>query len=314
VAPGGFIGAAARRAALEERASRWGRRRKAVRPALDDSPPQPGACPEIDCLRTLLPEPVLTAAEQRARSIGLGADRVLIYANAISEEAYLNALAASLGTSYVRLDQVSRGQCPLDDAKLIQAAVTGLLPLSQGGKTVWIIAPQGLVARHLATSHRDVPGQLEPFWLTSSEQLCQFVARYTTKMLGRQAADGLRRTQPLLSSAPRPQVWRSFVIATLLIVGVAMLPLVSAAEVKTFGTLLCAILLAAAALRLWSALCAPREPRRPTRISDDKLPIYTIICALYHEATVVDDLVAAIRALDYPGIMAQTPQDYPIGV
>jgi cellulose synthase/poly-beta-1,6-N-acetylglucosamine synthase-like glycosyltransferase len=34
------------------------------------------------------------------------------------------------------------------------------------------------------------------------------------------------------------------------------------------------------------------------------LPIYTIICALYREAPVVENLVAAIRALDYPGIMA----------
>jgi cellulose synthase/poly-beta-1,6-N-acetylglucosamine synthase-like glycosyltransferase len=30
------------------------------------------------------------------------------------------------------------------------------------------------------------------------------------------------------------------------------------------------------------------------------LPIYTIICALYREAPVVDRLVAAIQALDYP--------------
>jgi hypothetical protein len=33
-----------------------------------------------------------------------------------------------------------------------------------------------------------------------------------------------------------------------------------------------------------------------------------VICALYRETAVVNDLVAAIRALDYPGIMAQAPQ------
>jgi glycosyltransferase XagB len=86
----------------------------------------------------------------------------------------------------------------------------------------------------------------------------------------------------------------------LLIVGIAILPLVSVAAIHTLGTLLCAIFLAAAALRLWSALCAHPRPRRPIRIDDDKLPIYTVICALYREANVVGDLVAAIRALDYP--------------
>ena len=262
--------------------------------------PQHGHCPEIDCLRALLPQSTLAAAEHRALSIGLGADRVLICANAISEEAYLRALAASLGTSYVPLGQVTRAQCPLDDTELIQAAVTGLLPLNQDGKTVWIIAPQGLVARHLANSRQQPTGQLPPFWLTSSEQLCQYVARYTPKTLGRQAADGLRRSQPLLSSAPRRRGWRSFLNTALLIFAIAILPLVSAAAINTLGTLLCAIFLAAAALRLWSALCARPAPRRTVRIDDDKLPIYTIICALYREANVVDDLVAAIRALDYP--------------
>jgi hypothetical protein len=243
---------------------------------------------------------MLAAAERRALSIGLGADRVLICANAISEETYLSALAASLGTSYVQLEQVTRAQCPLNDAELIQATITGLLPLNQDGKTIWIIAPQGLVARHLASSRWEGAGQLPPFWLTSSEQLCQFVARYTPKTLGRQAADGLRRTQPLLSNAPRPRVWRSFLNATLLILAIAILPLAGAAAIKTLGMLLCAIFLAAAALRLGSALCAYPEPRRSVRIDDNKLPIYTIICALYREANVVEDLVAAIRALDYP--------------
>jgi hypothetical protein len=65
---------------------------------------------------------VIAAAEHRERSIGLGADRVLICGDAITEEAYLTALAAFLGTSYERLD----------DKQLIQAAAAGLLPLREG--------------------------------------------------------------------------------------------------------------------------------------------------------------------------------------
>ena len=313
MALGGFIGAAARRAALEERARKGGRWRRAARSALNHSPPQPSACPEIDCLRTLLPEPILAAAEQRALSIGLGADRVLIYANAISEEAYLSALATSLGTSFWRLDQVAREDCPLEDVELIQASTTGLVPLNRDGRTIWIIAPHGLVARHLAEAHRQAAGQLEPYCLTSSEQLYQFVARYTPRALGRQAATGLSRSQPLLSNAPRRRVWKSLVTA-LLILALLALPIFSATAINTLGMLLCAIFLGAAALRLWSALFVHPAPRRPVRIADDKLPIYTIICALYREASVVGDLVTSIRALDYPGIMAQTPRDYPVAI
>ena len=299
MALGGFIGAATRRVALEGRAHSDERRRGSARPALDHPPSQPSACPEIDCLRTLLPLPVLEAAERRALAIGLGADRVLIYANAIGEEAYLKALAASLGTSYWPLEQVAREDCPLDDVKLIQASTTGLLPLRRDGRTVWIIAPHGLIARHLAEAQRRADGQIEPYGLSSSEQLCQFIARYTPRSLGRRAANGLSRTQPLMSNAPRPRVWKS-IMTVFLIAGVLGLPLVSPAAINTLGMLLCAVFLAAAALRLWSALFPPPAPRRPIRIGDNQLPTYTIICALYREASVVGDLVASIRALDYP--------------
>ncbi len=74
------------------------------------------------------------------------------------------------------------------------------------------------------------------------------------------------------------------------------------------AVLLCAVFLAAAALRLLSVAFAPRKPDRAAVIADHELPIYTIICPLYREASVVGNLVAALRALDYPGIMAQTPQ------
>ena len=66
------------------------------------------------------------------------------------------------------------------------------------------------------------------------------------------------------------------------------------------GFVACAVFLAAAALRLLSVAFAPREPDQAVRVADHELPIYTIICPLYREASVVGNLVAALRALDYP--------------
>ncbi|HTC37742.1 MAG TPA: hypothetical protein VK693_02270, partial [Steroidobacteraceae bacterium] len=62
-------------------------------------------------------------------SLGLGADRVLICADVITEEGYLTALATALGTSFEPLENVSRVHCPLSDDQLIEAAAAGLLPL-----------------------------------------------------------------------------------------------------------------------------------------------------------------------------------------
>lgn len=83
--------------------------------------PRPNFCPELDCVRALLPRHIVAAAERRAQSIGLGADRVLICADAITEEAYLAALASSLGADYERFDRACRADCPLDDDQMIQA-------------------------------------------------------------------------------------------------------------------------------------------------------------------------------------------------
>jgi cellulose synthase/poly-beta-1,6-N-acetylglucosamine synthase-like glycosyltransferase len=38
----------------------------------------------------------------------------------------------------------------------------------------------------------------------------------------------------------------------------------------------------------------------PSKVSDDQLPNYTVVVALYREASIVEDLVKAIDALDYP--------------
>lgn len=78
------------------------------------------ACPELECVRNLLPRRVVLAAERRAQLIGMGADRVLISADAITEEAYLEALATSLGTCFQRLDNVARADCPLDEMSPIR--------------------------------------------------------------------------------------------------------------------------------------------------------------------------------------------------
>ena len=74
----------------------------------------------------------------------------------------------------------------------------------------------------------------------------------------------------------------------------------SPAAIEALAAALCTVFLVAAALRLFTVAFADQASARPARISDNELPIYTIICALYREANVVGNLVAGIRALDYP--------------
>jgi glycosyltransferase XagB len=281
--------------------------RRAVRPV----PRQvPNACPEIDCIRHLLPRQVIAAAEHRAQRIGLGAERALICADALTEEVYLAALAASLGTAYEALDRVPRADCPLSDQELIQAAAAGLLPLRRDGRLIWIVAPQGLTARRLADPRLSPPKWLRPFHLTSSKELQRFVARHTRRALGERATHGLRRALPLFSNAPRKKGWRSRVAIGLIVLADIFFSAAPETAFGLFGAFLCVIFLTTAMLRLWSTFLTEKKPKRLRAIDDRALPVYSIICALYREEAVVKNLVTAIRDLDYPGIMAQTPQAF----
>ena len=59
----------------------------------------------------------------------------------------------------------------------------------------------------------------------------------------------------------------------------------------------------------------PRPPpKRLSRVPDGRLPVYTVIAALYREAKSVAQLMQAINALDYPReklqvILAIEPND-----
>ena len=205
---------------------------------------RPDACPEVSCLRGLLPRQVIAAAERRARQIGLGADRVLICGDAITEEAYLRALAASLGTTYEPVDHFSRADCPLDDEQLIRAAAVGLLPIREDGEIVWIIAPRNLTARNLAEGRQRA---LRPFRLTSSERLWRFVARYTQKTLGQRATEGLHRERPLLSNAPRPFTSKkAYTIAAIAFAVLAIFALYPIGGIQVLAAFCSAIFLGAA--------------------------------------------------------------------
>ena len=81
-------------------------------------------------MRALLASDVIEDAERRAARLGVGADRVLIAAGALSEETYLRALGEALGVAFEPLDGTPRAFCPLNDDRLIESAAAGMLPLA----------------------------------------------------------------------------------------------------------------------------------------------------------------------------------------
>lgn len=159
-------------------------------------------CPEIDCVRRLLPPGVIAAAELRANEIDTGADRVLVAENAISDERYVKALALSLGTGYDSLLHIPRAACPGSDRDLIQAIGTGALWLATPHSRVLVIAPHDTATRQLVNVLRLQPDLSQEIWLTTPRHLSDFVSRQTTTTLAEDAISGLRLAQPEFSASP----------------------------------------------------------------------------------------------------------------
>ena len=266
------------------------------------------ACSELDCIRELIPPGLIAAAELRAAEIGVGADRVLISADIVSEEAYLAAFTSTYGFAFEPLDDVPRAACPLSDEQLINAAAGGILPIHVDGNLEYVVAPRALAARRLIELRGPGSELTDRIRVTTAERLQKFIARHGAQATALRATQALHSVRPDLSAFSQKRRPISALIS--LVALLFMLILAPGSTMTIFASLLGLFFIAWTGLRLLGPLTTPARAQPVPRRPDDRLPVYTIIIALYREAAAVKGLVTALRQLDYPGIMAQTPQDY----
>ena len=242
-----------------------------------------------------MPPGLLATAEQRALALNIGADQVLVTSGHLSEDDYVRALAGWLQVPFERLD-LPRAACPLPDDRLLEAAKAGLLPLRVADTFVYVVAPQILGARHLVTGAHPLPK--DRFRLTSPQRLRRFALKYGATALGERASEALRQERPELSAARCPPRIRAAWLGSIAAAAAVSMVFLDLAWALVSAAL-ALIFLAWAALRVIGAVTRWRS-WRALRLRTDDLPIYTIVVALYDEASAVPGLVAALRELDYP--------------
>jgi cellulose synthase/poly-beta-1,6-N-acetylglucosamine synthase-like glycosyltransferase len=279
----------------------------------DDSPAL-----ELDCLRHVLGPELLRSADVRSKELGIGADQVLIQWGVIDEEQYFRHLAFHTGVSIETFEDVSRADVPLRDFDLTFAATHSLIPIRRDDESILIIAPRHFAARQLSllvARYRNLIGRLR---LAPTTSLQQFLMYQTNDALGHAAAEGLRAEHPELSAAPiavEGPRWRRHlqgIKGPCQFAALMVLPPIFALD--AWSALLALWFLAFIVLRFWGSF-TPRTPQQKLRrMPDDQLPVYTVIAALYREAKLVEQLMRAIDALDYPReklqvILAIEPND-----
>jgi cellulose synthase/poly-beta-1,6-N-acetylglucosamine synthase-like glycosyltransferase len=140
--------------------------------------------------------------------------------------------------------------------------------------------------------------------LTSTAHLNEFLEAESGGLLERVAADGLAARFPELSAAPMPvSRGRMMSIARSLarLAGpIVLLTLAPLTVIDVSSVILAIWFLLFTSLRL-AGCFSPRKrhPRLP-RLHDSQLPVYTVVAALYREASSVAPLMRYIDELDYP--------------
>ncbi|HXO72110.1 MAG TPA: glycosyltransferase family 2 protein, partial [Bradyrhizobium sp.] len=277
-----------------------------------------GPANELDCLRRVLAPELLRAAESRARELGIGADRVLILWGVIDEEAYLQRLAFHTGIATEDFSEIGHGDSLLRDREILQAAELCLIRLWRNGRLILTLAPRHLAARTLCRLVASYPHLTKWLRLATSSHLHQSLLHQTDNVLGRAAANGLRRRFPKMSAAPaavaRPR-WRRHLQRFKAPFGIAALMLLPPIiALDAWSVVLALWFLAFIGLRLWGSFTPRRPQPKLRRLPDHQLPVYTIIAALYREAKSVASLMQAIDEFDYPReklqvILALEPND-----
>ena len=236
------------------------------------------------------PEPLLSAVGAAPKAIG--PLNQLLSEGRMSEEFYYRTLAKHLGCQYYC------GEPPLarafDAVKGLRCGVAPLEWRSPGPRMV--IAPRAQFVPRLIEATRSGAIRSGSFALTSPQRFASLVrARHGSELLD-VALGRLPASLTARDGMTGLQVAALVTIAILAsVLGIADLDALAAVS----SAILWLIFSASVTLRSMVAVASGPEIH-PLELSDDELPNYTVVVALYREASVVEDLVKAIDAFDYP--------------
>jgi len=229
----------------------------------------------------------LTAAPSGASPLD-----VLLKEGMLPEETYYRALARRLGCEYYG------GEPPFaENFDPVKSLKCGVAPVYERGQPVRaVIAPGPRSVRGLIEMTRS--GRLHPtsFAVTSPQRFASFVRMRRGEAILDDALGRLPARLSARAGMSGAQIAAAGLIAaSALGLAIADPPLLAAC--LSAGSW--AIFLASIALRSMAAVADGATPR-PRMLTDHELPVYTIVAALYRESEVVEDLVRAFDALDYP--------------
>jgi cellulose synthase/poly-beta-1,6-N-acetylglucosamine synthase-like glycosyltransferase len=251
--------------------------------------------PEIAFLGALGVGPgVLLQAMRAAERCGASADAALLGEGLISDDLYYRALARHLRVPF--FDRELAIDAAVDPAKAIASGIARLKP--NGLRLHTVIAPRGASIRYLlaaAAEGRSLGGLV----LSSPRRLAAIVRIDAAAKVADAAARDLERRDRALS-AHAGLSWPQIASAAAAIVTCAALAQAAAGAAQAAVSALLWLIFAAWIVVRNLAVAAADNDGPCEPLSDEDLPVYSIVAPLHREANMVGRLVKAFDALDYP--------------
>jgi hypothetical protein len=238
----------------------------------------------------LSPQSLMSAV--KAVPLGVRPLDALLNEGILREDAYYGALARHLGCDYYR------GDPPLASGfDAVRGLRCGVAPLEARGKGARaVIAPGARSISRLIEMTSS--GRFDPssFAVTSPQRFASLIRMQRGEAI---LDDALGRLPPGLTARTGMSLAQiaaaGLIAAGALALGIANFQLLAASLAA--GCWL--TFLASIVLRSMAAV-ANGATVRPPLLTDDELPVYTVVAALYRETEVIENLVKAFDAFDYP--------------
>ena len=211
----------------------------------------------------------------------------------IDENYYYRALAARLNCPFI--DRAAALAAGFDYRAALRASVARADPDREDFD--WLLAPRGaqIVDLLQLSGARKRIAVCPPLFFSA------LVRAKGRQALSEDASFALSRADASLS-ANAPQVLRSRILALMLsaVILAGLLPL-STRLFDISSLILSALFLGGVYVRACAIAASLRTPPpRPPAVPDRDLPTYTIIAPLYREAGMAAQLIASLKAIDYP--------------
>jgi glycosyltransferase XagB len=255
------------------------------------------------------PLQVVQDLEHEARAAQVGLIQTAIASGALNAADFYDRLSRTLSFANGRAPyRVHLPAAPSAAWLFLEQPV----PLPAEGAGVVAVNGQSFPIQRLVALSQKLGAKSRHLKLVTRQELIDAVSRSYGRVLVARAIAGLLRARPDWSAKTGLAPWQGYFGAIAAGLALGALPALPREALTLSALLLSLFFLAAIALRLAALLNLILPARRMAAtplLNDAELPRYTVFVPLFKEVEILPHLAGALAALDYPGIMAQTPPE-----